>query len=287
VSNQKGLGRGFESLIPASINTTSLLEKNERIQNIPVKSIQADVQQPRTHFDEQKLEELAASIKQHGVIQPLIVTRAEQEMYTIVAGERRWRAARLAGLKTVPCVVRTPAGIEKLEIALIENVQRVDLSPLEQAVSIERLHQQFNMKYSDIAKKLGKAPTTVNNIVRLLQLPEDAITALTKENISEGHARTLLSLKDDPKKQGELLRLILSRGLSVRQAEQYVVASKDDRVKSQPSRQLINKTSETKKLEKKLSTDVRLRRTAKGGRLEIAFSSDEQLKELIKLLTSN
>lgn len=287
MSNQKGLGRGFESLIPASINTTSLLEKNERIQNIPVKSIQADVQQPRTHFDEQKLEELAASIKQHGVIQPLIVTRAEQEMYTIVAGERRWRAARLAGLKTVPCVVRTPAGIEKLEIALIENVQRVDLSPLEQAVSIERLHQQFNMKYSDIAKKLGKAPTTVNNIVRLLQLPEDAITALTKENISEGHARTLLSLKDDPKKQGELLRLILSRGLSVRQAEQYVVASKDDRVKSQPSRQLINKTSETKKLEKKLSTDVRLRRTAKGGRLEIAFSSDEQLKELIKLLTSN
>lgn len=286
MSKQTGLGRGFGSLIPKSVDPSALLEKNERIQSLPIASVQPDPEQPRTHFDEEKLEELAASIRQHGILQPLIVTRSEQDLYTIVAGERRWRAARIAKLSTVPCVVRTPAGIERLEIALIENVQRVDLSPLEQAVSIERLHQQFNMRYTDIAKKLGKAPATVNNIVRLLQLPSEAIKALTKNEISEGHARALLSLKDDPKKQQELLELIVTKKLSVRQAEQYVVASKNETTQKQPAKQLINKTPETKRLEKRLSTDVRLRRTAKGGRLEIAFATDEQLQELLKLLSS-
>ena len=286
MSKQTGLGRGFESLIPKSVNPTTLLEKTERIQELSIINIQPDAGQPRTHFDEEKLEELAASIRVHGIIQPLIVTRGEQDLYTIVAGERRWRAAKKAGLKTVPCVVRTQANLERLEVALIENVQRVDLSPLEQAVSIERLHQQFNMKYTEIARKLGKAPTTINNIVRLLQLPEAAIKALTENKISEGHARALLSLKDYPEKQRALLDLILAKKLSVRQAEQYVVAAKDEKTKQQPAKQLVNQTPETKKLSKKLSTDVRLRRTAKGGKLEIAFKSEDQLQELLNLLSS-
>lgn len=286
MSRQTGLGRGFESLIPKSVNPTTLLEKSERIQELPITNIQPDAGQPRTHFDEEKLEELAASIRVHGIIQPLIVTKGEQDLYTIVAGERRWRAAKKAGLKTVPCVVRTQANLERLEVALIENVQRVDLSPLEQAVSIERLHQQFNMKYTEIAHKLGKAPTTINNIVRLLQLPDPAVKALTENKISEGHARALLSLKDYPEKQRALLDLILDKKLSVRQAEQYVVAAKDEKTKQQPAKQLVNQTPETKRLSKKLSTDVRLRRTAKGGKLEIAFKSDDQLQELLNLLSS-
>lgn len=285
MANQKGLGRGFNTLIPKTLNTAELLEKHERIQNVPISDIQPDPEQPRTHFDQQKLEELAASIKAHGILQPLIVTRGEQNMYTIVAGERRWRAAQIAGLKSVPCVARTPKAIEKLEMALIENVQRVDLSPLEQAVSIERLHSQFNMSYTEIGSKLGKAKTTINNIVRLLQLPKSAIEALRNGEITEGHARAILSLKDYPEKQEALLKLILDKNLSVRQAEQYVIASKHDATSRKPIKRLAEKNASTRQLEKQLKTDVRLRRTAKGGRLEIAFKSDEDLDALIKRLS--
>lgn len=285
MANSKGLGRGFSTLIPKSLDTTELLEKNERIQNVPISSIQPDPQQPRTYFDQDKLEELSASIEQHGILQPLIVTPSEQDTYTIVAGERRYRAAKLAGLNKVPCVVRTPKTIEKLEIALIENVQRVDLSPLEQAISIERLHSQFNMSYTDIGKKLGKAKTTINNIVRLLQLPDSAVKALREQKITEGHARAILSLKEDPQKQEDLLQQIVTRQLSVRQAEQYAVAAKDKLTSQRPMKRLVEKTSATKQLEKKLKTEVKLRRTAKGGRLEITFKDDEELQSLLKQLT--
>lgn len=287
MSTNKGLGRGLDSLIPKTIDTASLLEKNERIQNIPIVNIHADSQQPRTFFDDNKLQELATSIKRHGILQPLIVTSTEQNMYTIIAGERRWRSAKLAGLKTVPCIVRSPENIERLEIALIENVQRVDLSPLEQAVSIERLHQQFNTPYNEIAKRLGKAATTINNIVRLLQLPDAAKKALKSGSITEGHARTLLSIKEHPDKQDELLSLIIKRGLTVRQAEQFVIgvkASNKSTENKKSSNRLVVKTPATKRLEKRLATDVRLKRTAKGGRLEIAFKDDEQLEKLLDAL---
>ncbi len=287
MSNNKGLGRGLDSLIPKTIDTSALLEKNERIQNIPVKDIIADSEQPRTHFDDTKLSELATSIKRHGVLQPLIVTRNEQNLYTIIAGERRWRSAKLAGLKSVPCIVRSPEKIEKLEIALIENVQRVDLSPLEQAISIERLHQQFNVPYKTIAERLGKAATTINNIVRLLQLPEDAKLALRNGLISEGHARALLAIKDHPQAQAALLIKIQKEGLTVRQAEQFAIGVKGEQTSSEAkpaAERLIQKTSQTKRLEKRLDTDVRVRRTAKGGRIEIAFASDEELDKIIESL---
>ncbi len=288
MSANTGLGRGLDSLIPKTIDTAALLEKNERIQNIPIDAVQADKNQPRTHFDESKLEELATSIKRHGILQPLIVTIDEQKMYTIVAGERRWRAAKLAGLKTVPCIVRSTENIERLEIALIENVQRVDLSPLEQAISIERLHQQFNVAYNEIAKRLGKAATTVNNIVRLLQLPEQAKAALRDGKITEGHARALLAIKDSPIDQAKLLQQIIDKKLTVRQAEQYVLGVKNQKKTDQSksaSQRLVVKTIETKKLEKRLSTDVRLRRTAKGGRIEITFKNDEELGSLLEKLS--
>src|SRR6266568_3503925 len=191
-----GLGRGFDALIPQDFDKSLLADDQGRIKKLDVTDIEANPDQPRQHFDKEALEQLAASIKTYGILQPLVVTPRGKN-YSIVAGERRWRAARLAGLTHVPVIVRTTKELEQLEIALVENVQRVDLSPLEQAVSIERLHEQFNLSYDDIAKRLGKANSTVNNTVRLLRLPEDARAALAEGRISEGHARGILALKGD------------------------------------------------------------------------------------------
>jgi len=278
---QTGLGRGFGSLIPQNFDAGLLVEENERIQKLAVGLLSPNPEQPRTVFDEGALAELAASIQMHGIIQPLVVTPAG-DGYHIIAGERRWRAAKLAGLKTVPAVVRTTRQQEKLELAILENVQRVDLSPLEQAVSIERLHQQFNLTYGEVAKRLGKAETTVHNTVRLLQLPEDARDALAGGVISEGHARQVLALKDSPEKQVELLRLIIENGWSVRQAERYVSSLKAGIKQAKQAQERVSgDTPETERLSKRFGTYVRIHRTAKGGRVEIAFTSDDQLAKLL------
>jgi ParB family transcriptional regulator, chromosome partitioning protein len=191
-----GLGKGFAALMPQDFDSSILIDENEKVLKLDVGALKPNADQPRQHFDEEALKQLAASIKQHGIVQPLVVTPAGANNYVIIAGERRWRAAQIAGVAKVPALVRSAKELEQLEIALIENVQRVDLSPLEQARSIERLHQQFNQTYEAIAKRLGKAPSTINNIVRLLQLPEAAQEALREEKISEGHARAILALKD-------------------------------------------------------------------------------------------
>ena len=280
--NAKGLGRDFGSLIPKDLDAVSLINEGERIQNIALENLRPEKSQPRTIFDETSMDELAQSIKKYGIIQPLVVTPIGDNKYSIIAGERRWRAAQKANLKQVPVIVRTAEALEKLEIALIENVQRVDLSPLEQAVSIERLHQQFNMSYVDIAKRLGKAPPTINNMVRLMQLPEAAREALRANIISEGHARSILALKSKPNKQQELLDNIINKHWSVRQAEQFVLESKDTTPKKKAYNRLATKTPETTRLEKKLKTTVSLRRMAKGGKLEIGFSDDDELKRIIE-----
>ncbi len=181
VKNRR-LGRGFDALLPRNFDSSLLLDDADKIQKIDVTKIQPNKQQPRTHFDEEALSQLADSIKQYGVLQPLVVTSLSKGSYGIIAGERRWRAAQLAGLAKVPVIVRSSKELEQLEIALVENVQRVDLSPLEQAVSIERLHQQFSMSYEGIAKRLGKAPSTINNIVRLLQLPRGEASSAKPHN---------------------------------------------------------------------------------------------------------
>lgn len=281
----KGLGRGFDTLIPKDLNASELIHEGERIQNILISDIKPSSDQPRTHFDESAIKELAASIKRHGILQPIVVTPIEQNMYAIVAGERRWRAAQIARLERVPAIIRTTQTLERLEIALIENVQRVDLSPLEQAVSIERLHQQFNMTYIDIAARLGKAATTVNNIVRLLQLPAEARTALHDRIITEGHARAILALKDKPGEQATLLDHIINEHWSVRQAEQFVVTHKQGVNKPIAVKQrLANSNPDTERLAKKLSTNVQVRRTAHGGKLEISFKDDNDFERIINLL---
>lgn len=282
----KGLGRGFDALIPTDFDNSILNEPSEKVQKVGRTEVKPNPDQPRKHFDDQALSELAGSIKQYGIVQPLVVTQQDTG-YVIIAGERRWRAAGLAGLDKVPVIVRSHKELEQLEIALIENVQRVDLSPLEQAVSIQKLHQQFSLGYDAIAKRLGKAPTTVNNIVRLLQLPTDAKQALIEGKISEGHARSILALKDKPEKQQELLENITTYGWSVRQAEQFVTSTKQGATTNkETSVRMATTTKETKLLEERLKTPVSIRRTAKGGRLELHFTSEDDLKRIISELSN-
>lgn len=282
-TKKSGLGRGFDALIPQDFDKSLVLEDGEKIQQIGLTSLIPNPSQPRQHFDEEALNQLASSIKQYGVIQPLVASPIKGgSTYAIIAGERRWRAASKAGLKKVPVIVRTSKELEQLEIAIVENVQRVDLSPLEQATSVERLHQQFNMTYEAIAERLGKAPSTVNNIVRLLQLPEAARKALHEKKMSEGHARAILSLKDHPNKQLDLLNHILVQGWSVRQAERFVTSIKEGFRDTPATKQRMStETPATKQLSKRVGAPVHIRRTAKGGKLEIAFKSDEELEKIL------
>lgn len=281
MSIKSGLGRGLGSLIPENFDASLLAESGERIQKLSIQKLIPNPDQPRTTFDDVALAELAASIKRYGIVQPLVASPHGSE-YIIIAGERRWRAAQLAGLTEVPVLVRTAKELERLELALVENVQRVDLSALEQAVSIERLHEQFNVPYNELARRLGKANSTINNIVRLLQLPKEAKQALIDQQITEGHARQILALKDMPEHQTELLALIQKHGWSVRQAENFVTSIKEGfKHTKQAATRMAPETPETKRLAKRYGTQVKIRRTAKGGKVEIVFKTDEQLAQLL------
>ncbi|MDQ3064937.1 MAG: ParB/RepB/Spo0J family partition protein [bacterium] len=287
IGKMKGLGKGFDVLMPQGIDDSLLNKNKDRVQKLFVIDIEANKDQPRRTFDEQSLNELAESIKTYGVLQPLLVTPLPNGKHQIIAGERRWRASKLAGLDEVPVVIRTTKELEKLEIAIVENIQRVDLTPLEQAASINRLHELFGLGLEEIAKRLHKAPSTVNNIVRLLQLPPSALDALAKKRITEGHARSILALKTIPEQQENLLILIQKHGWSVRQAEQFVVAAKAGTNNLKLAKKRTKETNPgTKALSKILQRPVTVKHMAKGGRLVIRFDTDEDLEKLIGLLQS-
>lgn len=284
---QKGLGRGFGSLLPESFDPSLLVDKKDRIQKLFISDIEPNPEQPRKHFDQDSLKELSSSIKQYGILQPLVVTPGKGNKYIIIAGERRFRAAKLARIDQLPALVRTSEELDRLEIGLVENVQRVDLSPLEQAVSIAKLHEQFNISYEDISKRLGKANTTIANIVRLLQLPDNAKEALTKGDISEGHARSILALKDYPDQQTRLLELIEEDKWSVRQSEKFVNEVKNKRAKE--SRKVARThpadVKITEKIGGKLNAKVAIVRSNRGGKLQIFFKSEEDLKRISKRIS--
>jgi ParB family chromosome partitioning protein len=284
---KQALGKGFDILIPKDVDTTILEEDKHRVQKILIEDIVPNAEQPRREFDEQQLAELAESIKRHGVLQPIIVMR-EGGKYHIVAGERRWRASKNAGLTHVPAIVRSLEELERVELALIENIQRVDLSPLEQALSVYKLQQQFNLALEDVAKKLGKAPSTISNLTRLLQLPDAAREALRDGKISEGHARAILALKGNESKQNELLRCILDNGWSVRQAEQFVTSTKKGATSDKARGATSSENNLTKDLSASLGTQVKLKHTAKGGQLIISFKTEDELNSLAaKILNKN
>lgn len=282
---KSGLGRGFESLLPQNFDESILLNASDKIEKIPVEKLVPNKYQPRQEFDTEAIRELSESIQVYGVLQPLVVTSIDNG-YMIIAGERRWRASKLAGLQTVPAIVRSLRDLEQLEVALIENVQRVDLSALDQAASIEYLHEQFGTSYSEISKRLGKANSTVVNIVRLLQLPSEAKEALRNGKITEGHARAILALKEFEGKQKILLDHILKNGWTVRQAEQFVVSVKQGFQEAVKTKERMRtETPETKLLSKRLKAPVIIRRTAKGGKLEVTFTSDDQLVAILGILS--
>ena len=287
-AKNRGLGKGFDTLLPQNFDDSLLMEAGDRIRKIKLDLIDPNTNQPRRSFDDRQTRELADSIKRHGVLQPIIVTKTEgTDRYQIIAGERRWRASRQAGLATIPAVVRTLKEMEKLEVALVENVQRVDLSPLEQAEAIESLHHHLGISYDKIAARLGKAGTTIHNTVRLLNLPEEAKLALKDNKITEGHGRQILSVKDYPGKQSQLLGLIISDGWSVRQAERFVnalKASRPDTATEVVRKKIRSETPQTKRLGQRLKTPVAIRFMAHGGKLEISFKSNDDLARLMEIL---
>lgn len=279
MAKQTGLGKGFDSLIPKDLDRAILQDDVERVQKLLIQDVVPNPDQPRHEFNDEALEELTKSVKQHGVLQPIIVVRAGNG-YRIVAGERRWRAAQAAKLEHVPAIVRSLKELEQVELALIENIQRVDLSPLEQALSVYKLQQQFNLTLDSIAEKLGKAPSTISNLTRLLQLPVEAREALRRGQISEGHARAILSLRGNDSKQRELLSCILNNKWTVRQAEQFATAAKKGASSDAAKKTTANENEITQKLSKKLNTTVNIKHTARGGQLIIKFDSDDELERI-------
>jgi len=270
---RRGLGKGLEALIPSAPG----------VNEVAVDSIVPNPMQPRQMLDQEALEELATSIREQGVVQPLVVTKVEGG-YQLLVGERRWRAARLAGLDVVPVVVRDVSPQQMLELALVENLQREDLNPLEAASAYNHLLEEFGMTQQQVADKVGKNRVTVTNTLRLLKLPAEVKEALLQGKITEGHARAMLSLRSE-KAQLQVLRAVLKSGLSVRQTEEMVRRlTEEPRPKPSPDR----KPPELKALEDEfrqaLGTKVNLTRGSKGGRLVIYFYSEEELQGIYDLI---
>lgn len=286
MAKNTGLGRGLDSLIPQEVNVEIFDEDKNRVQKLLIQDIVPNPDQPRRQVDQNSLNELASSIKRHGVLQPIIVVR-HKNGYRIVAGERRWRAAQAAKLTHIPAIIRSLEELEQIELALIENIQRVDLSPLEQALAVYKLQQQFNLELEKIAQKLGKAPSTVSNLSRLLQLPDAAKEALREGKISEGHARAILALKGSSSKQEELLSCILNNRWTVRQAEQFVVAAKRGASSTQAAGKTATETDLTRKIGHKLGHKANVRHTAKDVQLIIHLKDESELEKLAKKLETS
>lgn len=289
-ASARGLGRGFESLIPTTLLDETLDPSAAQdaavseLKHIPIASVVPNPYQPRHTFEPGALEELANSIKEHGVLQPIVVT-PKGDGYELVAGERRWRAAQMLGLDDIPALVRTYNDQHKLELALIENLSREDLNPLEIATAYLKLHQQFNMTYEEIGKRAGgKAISTISNTLRLLALPDAAKQALISNEITEGHARQIVAIQE-PEVQEELLQLIIANGWSVRKAEQFVIGYKEGtKSREKAAAKTRTETPATEALAKRLGTKVAIRNMAHGGRLVIEFKSDEDLERITRAL---
>ena len=270
---QHALGRGLAALIPQRAHETSTTD-------IPIGRISPNPRQPRQRIDEGELEQLAASIREHGVLQPILVTET-LDGYQLVAGERRFRASKLAGLDRIPAIVRQLADRDQLEVALVENLQRQDLGPMEEAHAFRSLMDEFAMSQDAVANRVGRARSTVANTLRLLELDQTVQAAVADGSISEGHARALGGLS--PEQQGRLIRTVIEAGLSVRQTEELVRRLREPRATSLAD---LNKRSDPElerveeDLRRSLGTKVTLARSRRGGRIIIEYYSDEELGQL-------
>ncbi len=249
--------------------------------SVPTGKIVPNPHQPRIQFSEDKLLELAQSIREHGILQPLIVTRAG-ENFELIAGERRLQAAKIVGLVEVPVMIREAGNQEKFELAIIENIQRHDLNPIEEARAYERLSKEFQLSQEEIAKKMGRSRSAIANTVRLLQLPVEIQRAIIEDSISEGHAKALLSI-ENPEKQRALFDAIVKQGLTVRETE-----TKTREISVKPRRKTVSKDPELEARENALSeifgTKVRIAKTGLGGMIRIDYFSDEEFKNIFSKL---
>lgn len=280
---KRGLGRGLGALIPTSAAEAETLD---------VDLIVSNPHQPRSAVDPESLASLAESIREHGVIQPLLVTRVQPEgggpaVYQLIAGERRLQAARLAGLARVPVVVKEASSSDVLELALVENLQRADLNPLEEAQAFRRLVDQFGLTQETIAARVGRSRTAVANALRLLTLSDELKASLARGEISEGHARALLGLPSEAQRRQAWQRVV-ERGLSVRETEALVRQWPATARRKAPRRRPDPEVADLEeRLRAALGTRVSLRRGRRGGRLTIHFYSDEELEALLgRLLES-
>jgi len=292
-SNKRGLGRGFDSLIPTELLDESFdptaAQDNQvsELRHIKIGEISADPDQPRRYFDEAALDELSASIVTHGLLQPIVVT-PKAGGYQIVAGERRYRAALRAGLDRMPALVRTLTGQHKLELSLIENLQRRDLNILETATAYLKLRDQFNLTLDEIGQRVGgKSVSTISNTLRLLRLPESVLTALAEGKLREGQARPLVNIA--PEIIEEILPQILKEEWSARKIEQFIVQLKQQ--KHVPAKDAARHATQTpyqddaQRLASRFKTDIRVKTNAKGaGQIVIRFSSDHDFQRIQKLL---
>jgi ParB family transcriptional regulator, chromosome partitioning protein len=281
-----GLGRGLGALLPGS-DAAPLSGLTE----VPVRAIMPNPHQPRLQFDEEALQELADSIREHGLIQPLIVVRSSEDQYTLIAGERRWRAAQLAGMEALPVVIKDVAPQQMLEMALVENVQRADLNALEEALAYKHLIEEFSLTQDQVAQRVGKSRVSVANTLRLLKLPEPIKARLADGLITEGHARALLTIGDSTVQQ-HLLSQIVKNGLSVRQTEELVRRLMEDHPKAkkaQGSTPHRSSGADSRALEERmrrsLGTKVTLSRSKKGGTIVIHFYSEEELDAIYRRIT--
>lgn len=281
----RGLGKGLDALIPTGDTVNSNTKQAETI--VKITKVEPNREQPRKNFDEDALQELADSIKQFGLLQPILV-QDRKDYYEIIAGERRWRAAKLAGLKEVPVIIRNYSNQEIVEISLIENIQREDLNPIEEALAYKRLLEEFNLKQDEVAERVSKSRTTVTNSMRLLKLCDGVQQMIIDDMLSTGHARALIPI-EDADEQLRLAQRIFDEKLSVREVEKIVKAilnpEKKENKENQTSQsiQYIYQEIENK-LKEKLSRKVQI--TSKGkngaGKIEIEFYSNDDLDRLIE-----
>jgi ParB family chromosome partitioning protein len=285
MSRKRALGRGLDALIPFEGSPAT------NVRQVPVEAIASNPHQPRQHIDPEALADLAASIKEHGLIQPLIVSESTPGIdYTLIAGERRLQAARLAGLEAVPVIVKEATAEQMLELALVENIQRADLNAIEEAAAYQQLSEVFGLTQQEIADRVGKNRVSITNALRLLRLPGFCQSLVVGGQISEGHARALLGLEGDEEMMRRALKRVIQGHLSVRQTEELV-----RRLRAGPAsasdgcvRATRNVSPQTRALEgefaQALGTKVRLTRSKRGGRLTIHFYSEEELQGLYELL---
>ena len=286
----RGLGKGLDALIPSTVAETKKTREKETISETPdsvvdINKVEPNREQPRKNFDEDALLELAESIKQFGLLQPILV-QDRKTYYEIIAGERRWRAAKLAGLKEVPVIIRNYSEQEIVEISLIENIQREDLNPIEEALAYKRLMNEFHLKQDEIAERVSKSRTAVTNSMRLLKLCDEVQQMIINDMISTGHARAIITI-ENPEEQYALAQKIFDEKMSVREVEKYI----KNMNKPVKEKKKINKSLEViyqekaENLKQALSTKVSVSGKGDGtGKIEIEFFSHDDFDRLMEIL---